>query len=199
MIHHLSKKDSSGYSTNDWIDSDDFLTEWSSAVQCVDFVRVFLFFAPPLLHPPPKWGCFINLPHGLYSILFCGLSASYTGCLPSTWAVCLPLWAVCLSPSRAILLPFPLGPSAFDTSVLCHSSHLSFRLPHLSSHMFIPLMTNPAHCSSGRSHLLPLVLRLPLSTLSWPIETPPSPQNANLTSPSCGKTKSMLNTVQSLA
>jgi hypothetical protein len=38
LIRHLSKKDHLGFSTNDWLNSDDFPTKWFSAAHCADFV-----------------------------------------------------------------------------------------------------------------------------------------------------------------
>ena len=41
IIQHLSKCDGLGASMNDWIDSDDFPTKWSSGAECADFVSPF--------------------------------------------------------------------------------------------------------------------------------------------------------------
>lgn len=73
MIHHLSIKDSCGCSTNDWLDSYNFPTKWSTATHCADFVSSL-----PCLRLPTQEGV---SPTRLS--IFPGLSAfPYLGCLP---------------------------------------------------------------------------------------------------------------------
>jgi len=43
MIHHFSKEDHLGQSTNGWLDSDDFLTLWFTALQTADFVSLAFY------------------------------------------------------------------------------------------------------------------------------------------------------------
>ena len=50
MIRHLSKQDDDGDSTNDWIDSDDFLTTYITASWVTQLVSVSSIF-PPSIHP----------------------------------------------------------------------------------------------------------------------------------------------------
>lgn len=71
MICHLSKRDSSGFSTNNWIDSDDFPTEWSSAAQCVDFVCTLSPSPTPHCSPsslPTRMAIHLTFPHTHYSL-----------------------------------------------------------------------------------------------------------------------------------
>ena len=47
MIHHFSKEDHLGVSTNSWVDSDDFPTQWFTAAQMANFVSFcYIFFLP---------------------------------------------------------------------------------------------------------------------------------------------------------
>ena len=46
MIHHFSKEDQFGDSTNSWVDSVDFLTRWFTAMQTADFMSLDLTYFP---------------------------------------------------------------------------------------------------------------------------------------------------------
>jgi len=48
MIHHFSKEDLFGHSTNSWLNLDDFPTRWFTACQTADFVSYIFLLKFPL-------------------------------------------------------------------------------------------------------------------------------------------------------